>query len=56
MDAVIIQRTLNESRIKTVVVGNPRLVAKLQGDFSRCRGEAEAIALASMSRAEVLGI
>lgn len=46
LDAVIIQRALNESRIKTVVVKNRRLVGKLQADFSLGRGEAEAIALA----------
>ena|SRR5438309_197145 len=34
LDAVIIQRALDESRIKTVVVKHRRLVAKLQADFS----------------------
>jgi predicted nucleic acid-binding protein len=56
LDAVIIQRALNESRIKTVVVKNRRLVGKLQIDFSLGRGEAEAIALALDEKAEVLGI
>jgi hypothetical protein len=56
LDAVIIQRALDESRIKTVVLKNRRLVAKLQGDFSLGRGEAEAIALALNEKAEVLGI
>ena len=56
LDAVIIQRALNESRIKTVVVKNRRLVAKLEADFSLGRGEAEAIALALNQKAEVLGI
>ena len=56
LDAVIIQRALNESRIKTVVVKNRRLVGKLQADFSLGRGEAEAIALALVEKAEVLGI
>jgi predicted nucleic acid-binding protein len=56
LDAVIIQRALNESRIKTVVVRNRRLVGKLQADFSLGRGEAEAIALALDEKAEVLGI
>ena len=45
-----------ESRTKTVVVKNRRLVAKLQADFSLGRGEAEAIALALNEKAEVLGI
>ena len=56
LDAVIIQRALDESRIKTVGVKNRRLVAKLQADFSLGRGEAEAIALALNEKAEVLGI
>jgi len=56
LDAVIIQRALDESRIKTVVVKNRRLVAKLQADFSVGRGEAEAIALALSEEAEVVGI
>jgi predicted nucleic acid-binding protein len=56
MDAVIIQRALDESRIKTVVVKNRRLVAKLQEDFSMGRGEAEAIALALVEKAQFLGV
>jgi predicted nucleic acid-binding protein len=56
LDAVIIQRALNESRIKTTVVKNRRLVAKLQVDFSLGKGEAEAIALALHEKAQVLGI
>ena len=56
LDAVIIHRALDESRIKTVVVKNRRLVAKLQADFSLGRGEAEAIALALSEEAEVVGI
>jgi uncharacterized protein len=56
LDAVIIQKALDESRIKTVVIKNRRLVAKLQADFSLGRGEAEAIALALNEKAQVLGI
>ena len=56
LDAVIIQRALDESRIKTVVVKNRRIVAKLQADFSLGRGEAEAIALALNEKAQVIGI
>jgi predicted nucleic acid-binding protein len=56
LDAVIIQRALDESRIKTVLVKNRRLVAKLQADFSLGRGEAEAIALALNEKAGVLAI
>jgi predicted nucleic acid-binding protein len=39
-----------------VAVKNRRLVAKLQGDFSLGRGEAEAIALAMAEQAQLLGI
>src|SRR6516225_1902333 len=56
LDAVIIQRALDESRIKIVGVKNRRLVAKLQADFSLGRGEAEAITLALNEKAEVLAI
>lgn len=56
LDAVVIQKALDESRIKTVVIKNRRLVAKLQADFSLGRGEAEAIALALNEKAQVLGI
>jgi len=56
LDAVMIQRALDESRIRTTVVKNRRLVAKLQADFSLGQGEAEAIALAIHRKAELLGI
>jgi predicted nucleic acid-binding protein len=56
LDAIIIRRALDESRIKTVVVKNRRIVAKLQADFSLGRGEAEAIALALNEKAQVIGI
>jgi predicted nucleic acid-binding protein len=56
LDAVIIQRAIDESRIKTLVIKNRRLVAKFQEDFSMGRGEAEAIALALVEKAQFLGI
>ena len=56
LDAVIIQKALDESRIKTVGVKSRRLVTKLRADFSLGRGEAEAIALALNEKAEVLAI
>jgi predicted nucleic acid-binding protein len=46
LDAIIIQKALDESRIKVFALRNRRLVAKLQTDFSLGKGEAEAIALA----------
>jgi predicted nucleic acid-binding protein len=56
LDAVMIQKVLDESRIKTIVVKSRRLVAKLQEDFSLGKGEAEAIALAINEKAQLLGI
>jgi uncharacterized protein len=56
MDALIIQKALDESRIEVVAVRNRRLVAKLQADFSLGAGEAEAIALALNEKAQLLGI
>ncbi len=56
LDAVMIQKVLDESRIKTIVVKSRRLVAKLQTDFSLGKGEAEAIALAISKKAQLLGI
>src|ERR1700682_4647476 len=56
VDALIIQKALGESRIEVVAVKNRRLIAKLQADFSLGKGEAEAIALALMEKAQFLGI
>jgi predicted nucleic acid-binding protein len=52
----MIQKALNESRIRVVAVKNKKLVTKLEGDFGLGRGEAEAIALALAEKAQVLGI
>lgn len=56
LDALMIQKALEESRIQVVAVKNPKLIAKLQADFSLGKGEAEAIALAIKEKAELLGI
>jgi predicted nucleic acid-binding protein len=56
LDAMIIQKVLDESRIEVVAVRNRRLVAKLQADFSLGKGEAEAIGLALNEKAQLLGI
>ena len=56
LDALMIQKALDESLIKTVVVKNRRAVAKLQADFSLGAGEAEAIALAVNRKAQLIGI
>jgi predicted nucleic acid-binding protein len=56
LDALMIQKALDESKIRVIAVKDRRLVTKLQGDFGLGRGEAEAIVLALAERARVLGI
>jgi predicted nucleic acid-binding protein len=56
IDAITILKALDKSEIKKVVVGNRRLVTKLQGDFNLGKGEAEAIALALDEGAQLIGI
>ena len=56
LDALLIQKALDELRLKVIAVKNRKLVVKLQGDFGLGRGEAEAIVLALAEKAEVLGI
>jgi predicted nucleic acid-binding protein len=56
LDVLMIQKALEESRIKVIPVKNTKLVAKLQTDFSLSQGEAEAIALALKENAQILGI
>ena len=56
LDALLIQKALDESRINVIVVKNKKLVAKLSSDFSLGKGEAEAIALAVKQQAELVGI
>jgi predicted nucleic acid-binding protein len=56
LDALTIQKALDESRIKVILVKNRKLVEKLQTDFSLGQGEAEAIARAQKERARIVGI
>jgi len=56
LDALMIEKALDKSRIRVVAVRNRRLVGRLQVDFSLGRGEAEAIALAHLEHAQILGI
>ena len=56
LDALLIQKALDDSRIRVVAVKNRKLVARLQADFGLGRGEAEAIALAHLEEAQILGI
>jgi predicted nucleic acid-binding protein len=56
LDALMIQKALDESRIRVTPIMNRKLVRKLQLDFGLGRGEAEAIVLALAQKAQVLGI
>jgi uncharacterized protein len=56
LDAILIQKALDESRIEVLKLRNRRVVAKLQADFSLGKGEAEAIALALDEKAQIVGI
>ncbi len=56
LDALMIQKALDESRIKVILVKNKKLVTKLQADFSLGQGESEAIALALQESARIIGI
>lgn len=56
LDAVMIQKALDESRIETIVVKNRRLVAKLRADFSLGKDEAEAVALGVSEKAQLVAI
>jgi predicted nucleic acid-binding protein len=55
-DALMIQKALEESKIKVYGVRNKKLVAKLQLDFNMGKGEAEAITLALEKKALLVGI
>jgi predicted nucleic acid-binding protein len=56
LDALVIRKALDESRIKVGIVRNRKLLTKLEEDFSIGRGESEAIALALDRKALLLGI
>jgi predicted nucleic acid-binding protein len=55
-DALIIQKALDESRIKVKGVRDRKQVTKLEEDFSMGRGEPEAIALALQEKAMLVAI
>jgi len=56
LDALMIQKAVDESRIKVRTVKNRKLVRKLEEDFSMGRGESEAIALALQEKARLVAI
>ena len=56
LDELIIQKALDESRIRVMAVSNKKLIAKLQADFNLGAGEAAAIALALKQQERLLGV
>jgi predicted nucleic acid-binding protein len=56
LDALRIQKALDESRIEVFAVKSKRLVTKLQCDFGLGQDEAEAIALAVEEKAQLVGV
>ncbi|MGA9966337.1 MAG: hypothetical protein WBQ10_14155 [Terriglobales bacterium] len=56
LDALLIQKALDELRLKVIAVKNKKLVVKLQEDFSLGRGEAEAVVLTLAEKAQIVGI
>jgi uncharacterized protein len=56
LDALMIQRSVDESRITVKNVKNRKLVTKLEEDFTMARGESEAIALELQERAQIVGV
>lgn len=56
LDALMIRKALDESRIRALSVRNRKLIMKLEQDFSMGKGESEAIALALQEKAQIVGI
>lgn len=56
LDALMIQKAVEESKITVVNVRNRGLVTKLQSDFGLGKGEAEAIAAAHGENASLIAI
>ncbi len=56
LDAFMIQRAVDESRITVRSVKNRRLVQRLAADFNMGRGESEVIALALQENARLVGV
>ncbi len=56
LDALMIQKAVDESRITVRGVKSRKSVLKLEEDFSMARGESETIALALQEKARLIGI
>lgn len=55
-DALLIQKRINEKKIKAVKVHNMKLCEKFMQDFSIAKGEAEALVLAFEKKATLLAV
>ena len=56
IDALRIRNAIDEGRVKVMSVKNKGLAARVQTDFALGRGEAEALALAVIEHAQLVGI
>ncbi|MGB2638794.1 MAG: hypothetical protein WA857_07910 [Candidatus Acidiferrum sp.] len=56
LDALIIRKVVDDSRIRVVLSENRRLVSKVATEFSLGKGEAEAIALGLAESGSLVGI
>ena len=56
LDALMIRKAIEESRIRVIGVKDGKLVTKVQEDFGLGTGEAEAVVLALAEEARVVGI
>ena len=56
LDALLIQKAINEERIRCLLVRNKKLCAEIQRDFPVGRGEAEALSLAVEEKADIVAI
>jgi predicted nucleic acid-binding protein len=54
LDALMIRKAVDDSRVRVVRVKDRKLVAKLQDDFGLGKGEAEAIALGITEKAQLV--
>ena len=56
LDALMIQKAVEDSRIQVMTVKERKMVVRMQDDFSLGTGEAEAIALAVQNKARLIGV
>lgn len=56
LDALMIQKAIEEAKIKVASVKNRKYAARLRADFSLGKGESEAICMALAEKASVVGI